>query len=134
MLCTTFPVYQITQNVAQGRKGVDVQLMLSAQLGCPHDYVLTPQDMKKITAADVLVVNGLGLEEFLGAPTKNAKPDLKIVDSSNGISDLLKYDDEDARATRRRRAHSFRNESAFVCQSAHGGEDGRCDCRRPGRD
>jgi zinc transport system substrate-binding protein len=115
VLCTTFPVYQITRNVAQGRNRVDVQLMLSAQLGCPHDYVLTPQDMKKITAADVLIVNGLGLEEFLGAPTKRAKPGLKIVDSSSGIGDLLKYSDDDARAAEEERhGHSVMNPHLFA--------------------
>ena len=95
IICTTFPMYQITRNVAQGRDAVDVQLMLPAQLGCPHDYALTPQDMQKLTGAKVLVVNGLGLEEFLGAPVKNANPGIVIVDSSEGIKNLLEYKDED---------------------------------------
>ena len=92
VLCTTFPVYQITRNVAQGREGIHLQLMLPAGMGCPHDYALTPQDMRKLAAAEVLVVNGLGLEEFLGAPVQAANPDLEIVDSAAGIQDLLKYD------------------------------------------
>ena len=98
VLCTTFPVYQIARNVAQGREGVDLQLMLPAGMGCPHDYALTPQDMRKLGAADVLVVNGLGLEEFLGAPVASANPDLEIVDSSAGIRDLLEYAHEHAEA------------------------------------
>jgi len=96
ILCATFPMYQITRNVTQGRKGVDVQLMLPASLGCPHDYALTPQDMQKLAGAKVLVVNGLGLEEFLGAPVKNANSGIVIVDSSEGIKNLLEYKDEDA--------------------------------------
>ena len=91
VLCTTFPIYQIARNVAQGRAGVDLQLMLPAGMGCPHDYALTPQDLRKIAAADVLVVNGLGLEEFLGAPVLAANPGIEIVDSSAGIRDLLEY-------------------------------------------
>lgn len=103
VLCTTFPVHQIARNVAQGREGVDLHLMLPAGMGCPHDYALTPQDMRKLAAADVLVVNGLGLEEFLGAPVAAANPNLAIVDSSAGIQDLLPYahdhpDEEDAHA------------------------------------
>ena len=35
VLCTTFPIYQITRNVAQGRSAVHVDLMVPAQLGCP---------------------------------------------------------------------------------------------------
>jgi ABC-type Zn uptake system ZnuABC Zn-binding protein ZnuA len=91
VLCTTFPIHQIARNVAQGREGVDLQLMLPAGMGCPHDYALTPQDMLKLAAADVLVVNGLGLEEFLGAPVLAANPGIETVDSSAGIPDLLAY-------------------------------------------
>ncbi len=98
VLCTTFPIYQIARNVAQGRAGVDLQLMLPAGMGCPHDYALTPQDMRKIAAADVLVVNGLGLEEFLGAPVETANPDVETVDGSAGIPDLLEYAHEHSEA------------------------------------
>ena len=91
VLCTTFPIHQIARNVAQGREGVALQLMLPAGMGCPHDYALTPQDMRKLAAADVLVVNGLGLEEFLDAPVLAANPDLETVDSSAAIQDLLEY-------------------------------------------
>ncbi len=91
VLCTTFPIYQITRNVAQGRQGVDVKLMLPASLGCPHHYSLTPQDMRKLARADVLVVNGLGMEEFLGAPVKKANPRLRVANSSQGIEGLLPY-------------------------------------------
>lgn len=91
VLCTTFPIHQIARNVAQGREGVDLHLMLPAGMGCPHDYALTPQDMRKLAAADVLVINGLGLEEFLGAPVLAANPDIETIDSSSGIPDLLEY-------------------------------------------
>ena len=98
VLCTTFPIHQIARNVAQGRAGADVQLMLPAGMGCPHDYALTPQDMRKLAAADVLVTNGLGLEEFLGAPVLAANPDLETIDSSAGIPDLLEYAHEHSEA------------------------------------
>lgn len=91
ILATTFPVYQITRNVAQGRDGVKIDLMLSSQMGCPHDYALTPQDMQKLAKADILVVNGLGLEEFLGAPVKKANPRITVIDSSMGIRETINY-------------------------------------------
>ena len=93
VLCSTFPIYQIARNVAEGRAGLTLQLMLPAQLGCPHDYALTPQDMQKIAKADVLVVNGLGLEEFLGAPVGKANPAIAVIDASVGIADTLPYAD-----------------------------------------
>ena len=91
VLCTTFPIHLITCNVAQGREGVNLQLLLPASMGCPHDYALTPQDMRKLAEADVLVVNGLGMEEFFGAPVEPANPKITLLDSSVGISNLLPY-------------------------------------------
>lgn len=91
VLCTTFPVYQITRNVAAGHDGVKVELLLPASLGCPHHYSLTPQDMQKLACADVLVVNGLGMEEFLGTPLEKANPGLHVVDSSKGTRGVIQY-------------------------------------------
>ena len=94
VLVTTFPIYQVVRNVTQGREGLGVELMLSSQLGCPHDYTLTPQDMKKIARADILVINGLGMEEFLGAPIAKANPGIVIADSSVGIGNTMQYSQE----------------------------------------
>ncbi len=91
VLATTFPIYQIVRNVTDGRDGVNVDLMVPSQLGCPHDYALTPQDMQKLAKANILVVNGLGMEEFLGAPVKRANPKIIVIDSSTGIKETLEY-------------------------------------------
>lgn len=93
ILTSTFPLYQITRNITHGASGIEVDLMIPAEMGCPHDYALTPQDMRKLAKADVLIVNGLGLEEFLGAPLKKANPGLRIVDSSQGITQVLLYEE-----------------------------------------
>ncbi len=95
LLASTFPISQITRIVTNGRNNVNVKLMIPAQVGCPHDYALTPQDMQKLSKADVLIINGLGMEEFLGAPLKKANSSLKIIDSSNGINNILNYSDGD---------------------------------------
>ena len=89
VLCSFFPIYQFTRNIAAGREGVQVELMLPATMGCPHDYLLTPQDMAKIARADVFVANGLGLEEFLGAPLTKANPNVKVIDAAKGITELI---------------------------------------------
>lgn len=47
--------------------------------------------MHKLSRADVLIINGLGLEEFLGAPVRKANPRIQILDSSAGIKDILRY-------------------------------------------
>jgi len=91
ILCTTFPVFQITRNVTAGVDGIEVELMIPARLGCPHNYSLTPGDMRKIASADILVINGLGMEEFLGAPLYEANPELVTVNSAEGIEGLLEF-------------------------------------------
>ncbi len=99
VLCTTFPIYQITRNVIAGAKGVNVELMLPAAMGCPHDYELTPRDLMKLEKAEILVVNGLGMEEFLGMggvvghEHEGTAPDIKavIIDSSHGITEAMSY-------------------------------------------
>ena len=90
-LCTTFPIFQITRNVVGEAGPVQVQLLVSAALGCPHDYALSPQDMRRLIRADALIVNGLGLEEFLGAQVRMAHPDLTVIDSSAGVKEILQY-------------------------------------------
>lgn len=91
ILATTFPLYQITRNIAAGVDGVTVDLMIPAEMGCPHDYALTPQDMRKLAKAEVLVINGQGMEEFLGAPLRKANSNLIVIDSSQGIDQILQY-------------------------------------------
>lgn len=95
ILCSTFPIYQITRNIVHDQEGISVSLMLPSQLGCPHDYVLTPKDMQLLAAADILVINGLGLEEFLGAPIQHTNPKIKIIDSSKGIPDILPLEESE---------------------------------------
>ena len=65
---------------------------------CCSDYALTPQDMQRLLHADALIVNGLGMEEFLGAPVKKANPNLTIIDSSVGIKDILQFTDPEGDA------------------------------------
>jgi ABC-type Zn uptake system ZnuABC Zn-binding protein ZnuA len=98
ILCSTFPVFQIVRNVTRDIEGLQPELMIPASLGCPHDYALTPPDMQKLARAEILVVNGLGLEEFLGQPVAKANPAIRIVDSSAGIQDLLEYEDMEPHA------------------------------------
>lgn len=88
VLTSFLPMYLFTKNVVGDAPGVTVEMMLPPSLGCPHDYALTPSDMKKIAAADLFVVNGLGMEEFLGAPVRKANPRIRVVESGAGVSPI----------------------------------------------
>ncbi len=88
VLTSFLPIYLFTQNVVGEAQGITVEMMLPAALGCPHDYALSPGDMKKIAAADLFVVNGLGMEDFLGAPVQRAHPGIRVMESAAPVSPL----------------------------------------------
>lgn len=94
IFCTTYPIYLFTKEVAEGT-GRDVQLLLPPDLGCPHDYALTPGDLMKLDGKhDILVKNGLKLDDVICEAAHRANPDLVILDSSKGIENLLMDEDE----------------------------------------
>lgn len=86
ILCTTYPVYLFTTAVVGDADGVAVELLVNAQTSCLHDYTLTVEDMKAIERADVIVMNGAGLEDFLSDAL--AQKDVSVIDCSEGV-DLL---------------------------------------------
>jgi zinc transport system substrate-binding protein len=57
------PVYCFAVNVAGDL--AEVENLLPSGVG-PHDYQFAPRDLRKLTAADLFVVNGLGVEDWLG--------------------------------------------------------------------
>ncbi|HWT76715.1 MAG TPA: metal ABC transporter substrate-binding protein [Mobilitalea sp.] len=85
-----YPVYLIGINIANGAEGIEVKSLTDMNTGCLHDYQLTTEDMKSITDADVLIINGGGMESFLDDIKANY-PNLTIIDASQGIQ-MLPYD------------------------------------------
>ncbi|MEG4350297.1 zinc ABC transporter substrate-binding protein [Microcoleus sp. LAD1_D3] len=81
---TTFlPITQFTKAVAGDR--AQVTQLLPTNVG-PHDYQAKPEDVQKLAKADVLVQNGLEMEEFLENLIKNAgNAKLKVIDSSQRV-------------------------------------------------
>ena len=87
LLCSTFPVYLFTRSVSEGRQVFEIKLMLDSALGCPHDYAPTPADLNRLSQAKFLVINGLGMESFLGRALSVAREDLQVIDASGGTAD-----------------------------------------------
>lgn len=83
VLATTYPVYLFTTAVTEGVDGVEVSLLVNQQTSCLHDYTLTVSDMKAIEGADVIVMNGAGLEDFMDDAL--AASDAPVIDCSEGI-------------------------------------------------
>ena len=82
-----YPVWLIALNLTDGIENLTVRNLAAPSVGCLHDYQLQPADMKLLTGADALLVNGAGMEAFLPEITR-AFPDLPVIAASEGI-DLL---------------------------------------------
>lgn len=95
---TPLPVvtsFSILADVAQkiGGERVAVQALVAADTDS-HSYQMTPADVRKIRAAKLLLVNGLGLES---APLQRAMQNSKIpmAVATKGIAALSNADDHD---------------------------------------
>ena len=86
IVATTYPVYLFTTAVTEGAEGVEVSLLVNQQTSCLHDYTLTVSDMKAVEEADVIVMNGAGLEDFMDDALSAS--DATVIDCSAGM-DLL---------------------------------------------
>lgn len=62
VVTTIFPIYCFAYGVI-GNEG-EVQNLLPANVG-PHDYQLSPSDIRKIKEADVVIINGLDLDNWV---------------------------------------------------------------------
>ncbi|MFZ4482873.1 MAG: metal ABC transporter substrate-binding protein [Chthoniobacterales bacterium] len=79
-----YPIYVATLNVTAGVEGVVVENLASPHVGCLHDYQLTPGAMRVLSEANLLLVNGAGMESFL-AKVSQQLPGLRVVGVSEGI-------------------------------------------------
>jgi zinc transport system substrate-binding protein len=80
------PVYLATINVVGDAEGVTVQNLSQPTTGCLHDYTLTTEDMKNLSKADVLIVNGGGMEGYLDDVVE-AYPNLPIIDTFEAVEE-----------------------------------------------
>ena len=61
---TTLPVYEFTARLCQGT-GISVTRLITESVSCLHDYTLQVSQIRAAESAEVIVINGGGLEEFL---------------------------------------------------------------------
>lgn len=78
---TTYPVAQFTEAVCEGTD-IAVSRVISDAVSCLHDYSLSVDQMKAIAQADVVVLSGLGLEDFMEDALADAK---SYIDASAGV-------------------------------------------------
>jgi len=87
-----YPMYIATINLTDGIENVKVENLTNNVAGCLHDYQLSTKDLKMLDKANMLVMNGAGMEEFLSDVPEQFE-NLKIVTATDGLT-LLSEDDE----------------------------------------
>ena len=84
-----YPVYIFTLNLLDGIDGVNVECMAEQNVGCLHDYTLTAKDARLLNDAEVLVINGAGMEGFLQDAFRSV-PELDMINSADHIQLICK--------------------------------------------
>lgn len=84
---TTLPVWDFTSRLCQGTPFA-VTRLVTEQVSCLHDYSLNVRQVKAAEAAQVVVISGTGLEDFLD----DLLLDVPTIDASQGI--FLLHGDE----------------------------------------
>ena len=93
IVTTFYPIWIMTSNITQGAQNIELVNMADKNAGCLHDYTLSTTDMKKLEKADVVVQNGLGLENFM-EKILNTYSRIKIIDSSKNITSKIEENGE----------------------------------------
>jgi zinc transport system substrate-binding protein len=85
-------LYEFTQNI--GNEMIDVTLLVPMGVE-PHDWEPTIRDTERIQKSDMIIINGIGYEHWIGSLELTGIAGI-LVDTSNGIStlDSIKYDEE----------------------------------------
>lgn len=86
---TTLPVYEFTQALCQGTE-LRVGRLVTESVSCLHDYSLNVNQVRLAEQAQVLVLSGAGLEDFM----EDLLAGKTAIDASQGIA-LLEGEEHD---------------------------------------
>ena len=64
IVATTLPVYEFTSMLCDGT-GLSVGRLVTENVSCLHDYTLKVSQMRMLEEAELVVISGVGLEDFL---------------------------------------------------------------------
>ena len=123
---TTLPVWQFTCRLTEGTD-LTVTRLVTEEVSCLHDYTLTVRQMKAIEEADVVILSGAGLEEFLDDALKTAG---KVIDSSAGVELLTgeHHHHHEGEAEESHEGHHHETDPHIWLSPAHAAEQARNIC------
>lgn len=90
IVATTLPVYEFTNKLCEGTD-LKISRLITESVSCLHDYTLKTEQMRVIEEAQVIVLSGSGLEEFMMSALPTSA---KVIDASTGIS--LNHTEQDS--------------------------------------
>jgi len=79
-----YPMYIAALNVTENVRGVRVVNMAPAAARCLHDYQMTAADAVLLEKAEVLIINGIGLDTFLDKAAASNE-NLTVINTSDLI-------------------------------------------------
>ncbi|MCX7712232.1 MAG: zinc ABC transporter substrate-binding protein [Chthoniobacterales bacterium] len=82
VLTSFFPIHAHTLAITGNLANV---IQILPPNSSPHDYELKPSDLVNITNADLVIINGAGLESWLQKIVKNVNPKIQILDTSTNL-------------------------------------------------
>lgn len=126
LAAVTYPVYLFARELTRGAAGVEVTLIINQSVSCVHDYTLSVRDMKVLDGADVVLLNGAGLEDSMSGALEAAHT--PQIDCSAGIELLASSHDHDhdhGHGDEAEEAHDHEDEDHdHASEPAHDHEDG----------
>lgn len=87
LVASFYPIYVLAENLIAEASDTAVENLTQNQAGCLHDYQLTARDMRLLSEADALLINGAGMELFVSEAARQC-PDLSVLTASQGIEFL----------------------------------------------
>ena len=81
---TTLPVYEFTSRICEGTD-ISVARLVTESVSCLHDYALNVRQVRAVEAAEVVVISGAGMEEFM----EDMLDGRTTIDASKGV-ELIK--------------------------------------------
>jgi zinc transport system substrate-binding protein len=95
VVTTLYPLYEFTKQV--GGDTVSVSSVIPFGVD-PHGFEPNPRNVEEIINADLIVMNGAGMEPWLDRLLENTVPDsVRVVEASAGL-DLIPVNDDDDHA------------------------------------
>ena len=84
---TTLPVYEFTTRLCEGTD-ITVTRLVTESVSCLHDYSLNVDQVRAVEAAEIIVISGAGMEEFMddilvGKSAIDASAGISLIDSTH---------------------------------------------------